>query len=230
MATPSVFVEQIVAGALRQPPLSRPLPARSQNSLKAFRRQVRSSLAEWVELRPGEAAITALSAGDGRPVDGTFDVVLADCELGHEGQPSAVARDLLARCRPGGRVGVACPVPGSFLASIIDCAAAHAGDDTGTGRFTGTRRALNALFEQQAVAMGARDNTATLRFPSAEHWLAEWRKSFAPIRRAYERIDPNRRGRFTEDLLRIVAMHALPAARKLVVRNDYIEFMVHKAE
>ncbi len=77
--------------------------------------------------------------------------------------------------------------------------------------------------------MAARDCSVTLCFVSAEHWLAEWRTSFAPLRQAYERIDPDWRGQFTDDLLRIVALFALPASGKLAVRCDYIEFMVHKA-
>ncbi|HSM30682.1 MAG TPA: hypothetical protein VK854_08270 [Woeseiaceae bacterium] len=232
MATSSECIERIVAGALSPAPLPRPVRGRSRNSLGAFRQQVRSSLAEFVEVRPGEAAVSVLAAGDGQITDTTFDVVLADCELGHEGQPAEVARDLLASCRPGGRVGIACPVPGSFIATILDCVAAYTAVDSGARErgFRGTRRALNALFEQDAAALGARDRTATISFPSAEHWLAEWRKSFAPLRRAYEHIGPDRRSQFTEELLRIVAWFALPAGGKLAVRCDYIEFMVHKAD
>ena len=232
MATTSESIEKFVAGALRPMPLPRPARSRSRNSLRAFRQQIRSTLADFVEVRPGEAAINVLSAGGGQPADQPVDVVLADCELGHKGNPSEVARDLLACCRPGGRIGVSCPVPGSFLAMILDCIAAYTAGETGSGKrgFTGTRRALNGLFEQESVAMGARDRSVTLYVASAEHWLAEWRKSFAPLRQAYERIAPDARNQFTEDLLRIVALFALPAAGKLALRCDYIEFMVHKAD
>jgi SAM-dependent methyltransferase len=228
MATSSECIEQFVAAALRPATLPSPARSRAQNSLRAFRQQVRSGLAEFVEMRPGESAITVLKAGSGQPDDTTFDVVLADSDLGHEGKPSEVARDLLMACRPGGRIGLSCPVPGSFIATILDRIA----DYTGSGQrgFTGTRQALNGLFEQDAVAMGARDRSITLRFASVEHWLAEWRTSFAPLRQAYERIDPKWRSQFTEDLLKIAASFALPAAGQLAVRCDYIEFMVHKAD
>ena len=231
MATSSHYLEPTVAGILHPAQLPRPAGRRSRNSLGAFRQQVRSSVAEFVEVGPGEAAITVLTAGAGQTMDQTFDVVLADCELAHEGRPSDVAQDLLASCKPGGRIGIACPAPGSFLASILDCASAHTAGDSGSGerRFTGTRRALNGLFEQGAIAMGARDHSATLYFASAEHWLAEWRTSFAPLRQAFERVGPRARSRFTDDLLRIAALFALPAGGRLAVRCDCIEFVVHKA-
>jgi SAM-dependent methyltransferase len=232
MATSSECIEQLVAAALRPVTSSRPAGSRAQKSIRAFRQQVRSGLAEFVEMRPGESAITVLKAGSGQTADTTFDVVLADCGLGHEGEPAEVARDLLMACRPGGRIGLSCPVPGSFLATILDRIAAYTAGSSGSGQrgFTGTRRALNGLFEQDAVAMGARDRSVTLRFSSVEHWLAEWRTSFAPLKEAYERIQPEWRSQFTEDLLKIAASFALPAAGQLAMRCDYIEFMVHKAD
>lgn len=227
MAVAREYIHDVVEGTCRSGDRARVLhPA---GSLAGVRRVVRSGLVEFIDLAPWESRVDVEAAGQtGRP-GRTADVVFADFEMIHAGTPQQVAGHLLSLCRPGGRIAIACPVPGSFVAEIHACIARYVANAGYTSRgFTGTREGLDALFGGSAIALGARDRSLTLRFSSAEHWLADWGKSYAPLRHAYTHVDPDWRDQFTNELLGIVRLYAEKTRDgMLVVRSDYLEFIVH---
>lgn len=202
----------------------------NSTGLDTLRQTVRNELLDSLDVRPGEVRLDIEMAGDGANPGRNADVVVADLEMIHLDNSRRAARDLLRACRPNGRIGIACPAPGSFLAELharIDAYTAR--EETPSNRgFAGTRKALDALFGPSAIALGAIDRTVTLDFSSAEHWLAEWQVSYAPLKRAYEHIDPEWRAQFTNDLLHIAALFAEAKEGKLSIRCEYLEFIVHK--
>lgn len=147
-----------------------------------------------------------------------------------DNDPQAAANEMLAATAPGGVIHLEVPVPGSLLARVHELInhylpASQAVPET---RFVGTRESLNALFEHQAIAMGAFDGSSKLRFASAEHWLAAWQSSYGPLRRAYRLVDPEWRGQMSEDLIRIARRFCAIDAEGPYLRYDYLEFNVHK--
>lgn len=144
--------------------------------------------------------------------------------------PQTAADEMLAACKPGATIRLDAPVPGGFLARIHELIDRYMPESqTVSGpRFVGTRESLNALFEHQAIAMGAFDCSAKLRFPSAEHWLAKWQSSYGPLQRAYRLVDPEWRGQMTEDLVRLARRFSEADADGPYIRYDYLEFLVHK--
>ena len=192
---------------------------------------VRSGLLDALDVSPRESRLEVEQAGQGGNPTAGADVVVAGMDMIHRGRPEQVAAELLKACRPGGRIGLACPVPGSFLAAVHARIEAYTAREGRTQRrgFTGTRQALNALFGASAIALGACEKSLTLRFASLEHWLAEWRACYAPLKQAYQEIDPEWRGQFTSDLLSLAGSFAEVNDGMLSMRSDYLEFIVHKA-
>lgn len=201
-------------------------------TLQKLRRDVRSGLLDILEIEPGESRADIQTAGQHVLPGRALDIVLVDLELIHAGQPQQVADDLLRICRSGGRIGLACPAPGSFLAEIharIELYIAPGAPVASRG-FTGTREGLDALFGAGAKALGGRDRSVELSVRSAEHWLAEWQVSYAPLKRAFQSIDPEWRSQLTNDLLDIAGLFAEPRGARLSIRCDYLEFLVHKGD
>jgi len=230
MAVAIEYIDAFLQGAFRPSDTHGCRQPAKPTSLGLFREAVTSGLLEMLDIEPQESRLDIASAGRSAVPVNAADVVLAGPEMLHQAGPAEVAAELLRACRPGGRIGIASPAPGSFLAAIharIEAYKPPAGGDRGRG-FGGTREDLDAVFGASAVALGARDRSVTLSISSAEHWLAEWRTSYAPLRDAYARIDPEWHGQFTSDLLHSVALFAEPHAGKLQVRIDYLEFFVHK--
>lgn len=230
MAVASEQMHQIIRTAYRPGPGGRVPPQQAASGPVNIGRIVRAGLFDSLEVGAQESVAEIEAAGRGRNADSAADVVVAGLDLLHFGAPQRVADELLRTCRPGGRIGLACPRPGSFLAGIHGRIEAYTVPD-GCGQrrgFTGARQALDALFGASATALGARDRSVTLTFASVGDWLAEWQASHAPLRSACEHVDPEWRGQFTADLLRIAGSYAEMNDGKLSIRCDYLEFIVHK--
>ena len=162
-------------------------------------------------------------------------VTAADVVVGldfvDDSDPAQAAAALFGACRPGGRILLAVPEPGSFIARVNAIAARHAG--AGYTGFVGTRAGMDAVFGGMAVAQGARDNAVTFHAASAEHWLADWRSNYAPLREAYRRVATDadatgRRNALTNELLELAALFGERRRGKLCICSDYLEFIVHK--
>jgi SAM-dependent methyltransferase len=210
------------------------LSARTESTSGAvdIRLGVRAGLMDALEFRSGESVTHLSEIGGTSPGDGEFDVITADLDVVHRAGPEQVASDLLRRCRPGGRIGIACPVPGSFLAQVqqsIERFVSQSGFSAQPG-FVGTRENLNAHFGQQASALGACDRVVKLYCASPEHWLAGWQSSYAPLQAAYRLVDPERRNEFSEDLIELAKRFTDVDADGRFIRCDYLEFLVHKSE
>jgi len=230
MAVASEQIRPVLAGTQR-PRWSTPFTQRGNNQgLDDMRQRVRSGLLELVDVEAHESHRNIDAAGNGKNVNRKTDVVVVDFETIHQGTPHQVAEDLIEACRPGGRIGIACPAPGSFLAEVHERIAMYTNLDAAArrSRFAGTREALNRHFGASAIALGARDRSISISVSSAEHWLAEWRQSYAPLKRAFEQVDPEWRDQLTDELLKLVALHAIRGEDGLSIRCDYLEFVVHK--
>lgn len=128
-------------------------------------------------------------------------------------------------------IRLTCIVPGSFLDKVqqtIDRYVPRSRFTPSLGS-TGTRESLNAMYEDQAIAMGAADRVVKLHYASPEHWLAKWKLTCPPLKRAYQLIDPEWRNQFSDDLLELAKQFTGVDATGRFIQCDYLEFLVHKS-
>ena len=123
-----------------------------------------------------------------------------------------------------------CIVPGSFLDKVQQTVDRYVPRTrfTPSFGFTGTRESLNALFEDQAIAMGAADRVIKLHYASPEHWLAKWQSTFEPLKRAYRLVEPDWRHQLSEELLTLAKQFTEVDDDGRYIRCDYLDFHVHK--
>jgi SAM-dependent methyltransferase len=181
---------------------------------------------------PGAAVQHLSEVGSTKPGCSEFDIITVGLDVLHRAGPEQAARDLLRRCRPGGRIELACPTPGSFLARVqqtIDHYIPKTKFAAEPG-FVGTREILNIHFGDCASALGAIDRVIKLHHSSPEHWLALWQTSYAPLKRAFRQVDPDWRGQFSDDLIRLAKQFTDVDAAGRFIRCEYLEFLVHKSD
>lgn len=163
--------------------------------------------------------------------DSAFDVVLSGFAAMFAPDHQRIARELLRVCRPGGRIGLACWTPESFNGQLISIVRKYA---TGQSQWQrpaewGTREYLNDLFGHSAYALGAATNTHKWRYKSPQHWLESWRSHGEPLYEVYRTVDPDWRDQLSSELLAVVGRFNEADDGSMVVRSEYLEFLVHKS-
>jgi hypothetical protein len=170
--------------------------------------------------------------GANEAAGGSFDVITVNLDTVYRASDTISAGEILGRCRPGGRIGIACPTPGSFLDRVRQLIGRYAPPSAIAleAGFVGTRENLNAHFGNRAIALGARDRVTRLYYSSPEHWLARWRSTYAPMMSAFSQIEPEWRDTFSDDLIRLAKEFTEIDSRGRFIRCDYLEFLVHTSE
>lgn len=215
----------------RQHPVAEWRPASSIAGFAAFGRDDdRVRLHATLGIAPTDRVLHLAEIGNVAPTGAQFDVVTAGLDVVQADDSGSSVSDLLRLCAPGGRIGLAVPTPGSFLARIDALIGKYVPGPARQNRgLVGTRAAMNDAFESFAVAMSAQDRKMLLCYESIEHWLDEFRGSYEPLRRAWERVGPAWRCQFSTALLETAATYAKPARFGIVIPCDYLEFTAHTA-
>ena len=181
------------------------------------------------------AAATARTRRTGRIAlpfgDGEFDVVLVGLGAVYAADHYRMAQELLRVCRRGGRIGLACWTPDGFdgrLISIINRYLPTSEANANPVR-RGTREHLDALFGHSADALGARDRVHTWRFASPAAWLRASREPGGNLHDLYRAVDPYWHDQLSAELLVLVDRFNDADDGSMVVKSDYLEFVVHKS-
>lgn len=182
--------------------------------------------------------IAAVTAGTRRPgrialpfADAEFDVVLVGLGAVYAADHYKMAQELLRVCRRGGRIGLACWTPGGFdgrLISIIDRYLPESEASASPAR-RGTREHLDALFGHSADALGALDRTHIWRFASPAAWLEASQAPGGRLHALYRAVDPDWHDQLTVELLALVDRFNDATGGSMLVKSDYLEFVVYKS-
>jgi len=203
-------------------------------------RVVLERLCEALQLETGERALNVtagngyvpLAAAEKLPFrDAAFDVVTSGFGAMFAPDHHRIACELLRVCRRGGRIGLAAWTPQGFageLMSVIDKYSTTQIEADKPADW-GSREYLSKLFGHSADALGATTRTHTWRYRSPEHWLAAWQSHGGPLCSIYKTVDPDWREQFTTELLATARRFNEATDGTMVVRSEYLEFLVHKS-
>jgi len=203
-------------------------------------RVVGERLCEALELETGERVLnvtagignSTLPIAEGLPFrDAAFDVVTSSFAAMFAAHDYRISRELLRVCRRGGRVGLACWTPESFNGQLIAIIEKYSPtrSETKSAAQWGTREYLNDLFGHAADALGAANHTHTWRYQSSQQWLETCRSLGGPLHKVYNAVDPDWRDQLTSELLALVDRFNEADDGSMVVRSEYLQFLVHKS-
>lgn len=197
-------------------------------------------LCESLELESGERVLnvtagnggTALASSESLPFrESAFDVVVSPFGAMFAPDHFRIASEMLRVCRRGGRLGLTAWAPQGFNGRLISTLARYSTDRSEREDPTawGTREYLDHLFGHSADALGATSRTHTWRYASPRQWLDQWRSPGGPLYEAWHAVDPDWREQLSDELLALADHFNEADDGSLVVRSEYLEFVVHKS-
>lgn len=201
---------------------------------------VEENLGKAVDLRPGESVLNIAPGSEGAHLaetddlpfaDDSVDVVTSAFSMTFAADHKGAARELLRVCRPGGRIGLTCWSPGGFIGQLIFTIRRYvpAESDLNVRVVWGTRTYLNELFGNHVDALGAATRSYGWRYQSPQQWLDAWRSDGGPLQKAYDSVDPYWRAQLFAELLELVSRYNEADDGTMVVKSEYLEFVVHKS-
>lgn len=206
-------------------------------AFRAVARGLRAALG----IAPGETILSVAAGNAVTPLwtdggtlpfpDASFDAVVSVFGAMFAPDHRRMADELLRTCRPGGRIGLTGWTPEGFGGALVETVAGYRGampGRTSPARW-GEREYLDGLFGAGADALGVATRTHAWRYPSPADWLASWRSYGGPLHDVYLLLDGQRRSWLTSDLLALVARFNEAKDGAMVVRSEYLEFLVHKS-
>jgi SAM-dependent methyltransferase len=134
-----------------------------------------------VEFRLGDA--------EDLPVpDTSFDAVLSVFGAMFAPDHQRAAGEIIRVTRPGGTVGLASWTPGGFIGEMFGVITRHVPGPPGVASpmLWGTGQHLSDLFGPAIADVRSVERTCTWRFPSAEEFVAFFRRWYGPTLKAFE--------------------------------------------
>jgi SAM-dependent methyltransferase len=161
--------------------------------------------------------------------DDAFDVVLSTCGAMFAPDQEQTAAELLRVCRPGGRIGMVNWVPDGYVAELFRAIGRHLPPPPGLRPPVewGSQERLRELFGP-AVRIVAPRNTFRWRFPSAEHQAEFFATFYGPTNKALATLPPDGAAALRADMLEAARRFDISDDDTLVLRQDYLEAVIHK--
>ena len=148
-----------------------------------------------VEFRLGDA--------EDLPVpDASFDAVLSVFGVMFAPDHRRAADEIARAARPGGTVGLASWTPDGFVGEMFAVIARYVPGPPGieSPLLWGTEPHLAGLFGETATGARSVRRTCTLRFTSAEEFVADYRRWYGPTVTAFEALGEDGRAALAADL------------------------------
>ena len=113
------------------------------------------------------------------------------------------ANEIIRVAKPGATVGLASWTPDGFIGQLFRAITAHVPGPAGVASPLqwGTEQHIDELFGPTTATATSRTRTSVFRFPSAEAFVAYFRRWYGPTLKAFEALDEQGRQRLEADLV-----------------------------
>ena len=161
--------------------------------------------------------------------DAVFDVVTSSFGAMFAPDHQAVANELLRVCRPGGRIGMVNWVPDGYIGELFRTIGRYLPPPPGLRPPVewGSQQRLRELFGPEATISAPR-RTFRWRWPSPEHQAEFFATFYGPTNRVVAAIGDDRAADLKADMAKVAAGFNLSDDDTLVLRQEYLEVVVHK--
>ncbi len=160
--------------------------------------------------------------------ENSFDAVTSTFGVMFTPNQEKAAQEIVRVCRSGGKIGLANWTPDSFVGQLFKTIGKHVPPPEGlpSPAMWGTRERLNELFDEDAVAIDASEQTFNFRYKSGTHWLDMWRTVYGPLQKAFDALDMPARDDLAEDLHGLVDRYNMATDGAMVVPARYLEVVI----
>jgi ubiquinone/menaquinone biosynthesis C-methylase UbiE len=134
--------------------------------------------------------------------DAGFDAVLSVFGVMFAPDQEAAARELVRSCRPGGTIGLASWTPSGFIGEMFQVVGRHVAPPAGlrSPLAWGTPERLRELLGGYVRSINTTRRHFTFRYLSPQHFVEFFRLHYGPTLKAFEALEPGRRGALGADL------------------------------
>jgi ubiquinone/menaquinone biosynthesis C-methylase UbiE len=163
--------------------------------------------------------------------DAAFDCVLSTFGCMFAPDHVRTARELARVCKPHGKIGLANWTPESIVGQMFATLRPFAPPPPGLSSplAWGTESHLKRIFGANAASIRVERKEYVFRFRSPEHWLDVFGKSYGPVLKALESLEPVRRNELSRALLADMQRANRSGDGTLVVPSEYLEVVVQRA-
>jgi ubiquinone/menaquinone biosynthesis C-methylase UbiE len=159
--------------------------------------------------------------------DAAFDAVLSTFGAMFAPDQSAVARELLRVCRPGGKVGMANWTPEGYIGHLFRAMGRHVPPPPGLQPPTrwGDEAAVRELFGDGVSDLRMERRICVQRFPSTSFYIDFFCRYYGPTLKAFEALDAAGQERLAADMAALLREHNRSGDDTLVLHSEYLEIV-----
>jgi ubiquinone/menaquinone biosynthesis C-methylase UbiE len=157
--------------------------------------------------------------------DDSFDAVTSVFGTMFAPDHAQTAAELLRVCRPGGTIALASWTPDGFIGELFRTVAAHVPPPAGvpTPMLWGTEAHLRQLLGEGIASLDVAERTFTFRFPSAEHFVAFFRRWYGPTVKAFAALEGKARDALEHDLVALARRFDRLRSNAIAIPATYTE-------
>jgi SAM-dependent methyltransferase len=180
------------------------------------------------ERAAAEGLDIALLEGDAEALpfpDASFDAVTSVFGTMFAPDHARAAGELLRVSRPGGTIALASWTPEGFIGELFRTVAAHVPPPAGvpSPMLWGTEDHLRGLFGDGIASLDVAERAFTFRFPSAEGFVAFFRRWYGPTLKAFASLEGAARHALERDLVELARRFDRLRSDAIAIPATYIE-------
>lgn len=136
-----------------------------------------------------------------------------------------VADEIVRVTRPGGRVALASWAPDGFIGQMFRVISSYVAPPAGVSSplLWGTERHLTELFGNNIGEIHSAEQVCTFRYPSADEFVAFFRRWYGPTLKAFEAVGPDRETQLASDLAALAREFSVHDTDDVAVASTYLE-------
>jgi SAM-dependent methyltransferase len=157
--------------------------------------------------------------------DGEFDAALSVFGSMFTPDHRRTAAEMLRVTRPGGRIALASWTPDGFVGHMFRIVSKYLAPPPGVASpvLWGTEEHLASLFGSGVETSSSQQRTFTFRFPSAEAYVAAFRRWYGPTLKAFDALGVADQRRLAADLAALAREFDVHHTGDVAIASTYLE-------
>jgi ubiquinone/menaquinone biosynthesis C-methylase UbiE len=157
--------------------------------------------------------------------DDAFDAALSVFGSMFAPDHRKTSSEMLRVTRPGGRIALASWTPDGFIGQMFRIVSRYVTPPPGVASplLWGTTDYVTTLFGRDVAAAESTERVCTFRFPSAEAFVAFFRRWYGPTLRAFDALGAGEQESLTADLVELAQAYDAHGTGDIAIRSTYLE-------
>jgi len=164
--------------------------------------------------------------------DGEFDATLSVFGSMFTPDHERTAAEMLRVTRPGGRIALASWTPDGFIGQMFRLISTYVAPPPGVASplLWGTEDHIGTLFGARVERVASIERTYTFRFPSADDFVAVFRRWYGPTLKAFDALSLSDQRKLGADLADLARRHDEHGTGDVAIASTYLESVLSLRE